>query len=69
MSPPTLNLDEVDERCAMIRHSPGLAEQPIRIAAVQNFAFGGVNTCLILAARFERVAARQAPSNAERTAR
>jgi len=46
--PPTLNLDEVDERCAMIRHAVQLLEQPIRIAAVQNFAFGGVNTCFIL---------------------
>jgi len=46
--PPTLNLDEVDERCAMIRHSTRLAEQPIRTAAIQNFAFGGVNTCLML---------------------
>jgi len=46
--PPTLNLDQVDERCAMIRHAVQLLEQPIRIAAVQNFAFGGVNTCLIL---------------------
>jgi len=48
MVPPTLNLDEVDERCAMIRHSTRLAEQRVRIAAVQNFAFGGVNTCLML---------------------
>jgi 3-oxoacyl-[acyl-carrier-protein] synthase II len=46
--PPTLNLDEVDERCAMIRHSTCLAEQRIRTAAIQNFAFGGVNTCLML---------------------
>ena len=46
--PPTLNLHEVDERCAMIRHAVHLLEQPIRIAAVQNFAFGGVNTCFIL---------------------
>jgi 3-oxoacyl-[acyl-carrier-protein] synthase II len=46
--PPTLNLDEVDERCAMIRHSTRLAEQRIRTAAIQNFAFGGVNTCLML---------------------
>jgi 3-oxoacyl-[acyl-carrier-protein] synthase II len=46
--PPTLNLDEVDERCAMIHHALQLLERPIRIAAVQNFAFGGVNTCLIL---------------------
>jgi 3-oxoacyl-[acyl-carrier-protein] synthase II len=32
----------------MIRHAVQLLEQPIRIAAVQNFAFGGVNTCFIL---------------------
>ena len=45
---PTLNLDEVDERCAMIRHTRRLTEASIRTAAVQNFAFGGVNTSLIL---------------------
>ena len=45
---PTLNLDEVDPRCAMLRHTPGLVEAPIGIAAVQNFAFGGVNTCLLV---------------------
>jgi 3-oxoacyl-[acyl-carrier-protein] synthase II len=38
----------VDERCAMIRHSTRIMEKPIRTAAVQNFAFGGVNTCFIL---------------------
>jgi 3-oxoacyl-[acyl-carrier-protein] synthase II len=45
---PTLNLDEIDERCAMIRHAVNLLETDIRIAAVQNFAFGGVNTCLMI---------------------
>jgi 3-oxoacyl-[acyl-carrier-protein] synthase II len=45
---PTLNLDEIDKRCAMIRHVKELCEADIRIAAVQNFAFGGVNTCLII---------------------
>jgi 3-oxoacyl-[acyl-carrier-protein] synthase II len=45
---PTLNLDKVDERCAMINLSMGLIESPIHIAAIQNFAFGGVNTCLML---------------------
>jgi 3-oxoacyl-[acyl-carrier-protein] synthase II len=45
---PTLNLDDVDERCAMIRHTRRLTEATIRTAAVQNFAFGGVNTSLIL---------------------
>jgi 3-oxoacyl-[acyl-carrier-protein] synthase II len=49
---PTLNLDKVDERCAMINLPMGLIESPIRIAAIQNFAFGGVNTCLMLR-RFE----------------
>jgi 3-oxoacyl-[acyl-carrier-protein] synthase II len=45
---PTLNLDQVDERCAMLRHVRQLEESPVAIAAVQNFAFGGVNTSLIL---------------------
>ncbi len=45
---PTLNLDEPDERCSMIRHTMKLREQNIRIAAIQNFAFGGVNTSLII---------------------
>lgn len=45
---PTLNLTDVDERCAMIRHARKLIETDINIAAVQNFAFGGVNTCLFI---------------------
>jgi 3-oxoacyl-[acyl-carrier-protein] synthase II len=45
---PTLNLDKIDERCAMIKHAQHLIETDIRIAAIQNFAFGGVNTCLII---------------------
>ncbi len=45
---PTLNLDSIDERCAMIRHAQKLMEKKIGCAAVQNFAFGGVNTCLML---------------------
>jgi 3-oxoacyl-[acyl-carrier-protein] synthase II len=44
---PTLNLEEVDPRCAMIRHATALTEIPIRAATVQNFAFGGVNTSLV----------------------
>jgi 3-oxoacyl-[acyl-carrier-protein] synthase II len=46
--PPTLNLEQVDDRCAMIRHSTGLMEKSIKTAVIQNFAFGGVNTCFIL---------------------
>jgi len=45
---PTLNLDEVDRRCKMLRHVTRLCESAINIAVVQNFAFGGVNTCLII---------------------
>ncbi len=45
---PTLNLDEVDERCAMIRHTRRLTEVPVQTVAIQNFAFGGVNTSLIV---------------------
>jgi len=45
---PTLNLRKIDERCAMIRHVTELREGCIRKAAIQNFAFGGVNTSLIL---------------------
>ena len=46
---PTLNLENVDERCAMLRHVREITETEIRIAAIQNFAFGGVNTCLLIA--------------------
>jgi 3-oxoacyl-[acyl-carrier-protein] synthase II len=45
---PTLNLDEVDPRCGMLRHVREAERATIRTAAVQNFAFGGVNTCLLL---------------------
>jgi 3-oxoacyl-[acyl-carrier-protein] synthase II len=45
---PTLNLDNIDERCRMIRHVRELTEKNIKTAAIQNFAFGGVNTCLII---------------------
>ena len=45
---PTLNLDDIDERCSMIRHVQQLREVPLSVAAVQNFAFGGVNTNLVL---------------------
>ena len=45
---PTLHLDEVDERCAIVNHARRIMEQTVTTAAVQNFAFGGVNTSLIL---------------------
>jgi 3-oxoacyl-[acyl-carrier-protein] synthase II len=45
---PTLNLETVDERCAMINHVQQMREQQIHIASVQNFAFGGVNTNILI---------------------
>ncbi|MGM0759851.1 MAG: beta-ketoacyl-[acyl-carrier-protein] synthase family protein [Thermodesulfobacteriota bacterium] len=45
---PTLNLEEVDERCAMLGHVQEILPARIHCAAVQNFAFGGVNTCLFI---------------------
>jgi len=45
---PTLNLEHVDERCSMLRHTQGVSGTTANISAVQNFAFGGVNTCLIV---------------------
>ena len=45
---PTLHLNEIDERCAGIRHVTHLLEADIRLAAVQSFAFGGVNTALLI---------------------
>ncbi len=45
---PTLNLEKVDERCSMLRHTRELTDRQTKIAAIQNFAFGGVNTCLLV---------------------
>jgi len=45
---PTLNLEQVDRRCPAIRHTPELMDIQLNTAAIQNFAFGGVNTCLLL---------------------
>ena len=45
---PTLNLEEVDPRCAMLKHATQLVEVPVETVSVQNFAFGGVNTCLFI---------------------
>jgi 3-oxoacyl-[acyl-carrier-protein] synthase II len=45
---PTLNLEEVDERCNMIKHVQKIIQQPVKTVAIQNFAFGGVNTILLV---------------------
>ena len=53
---PTLNLDEIDPRCDGVRHTPGLINVRTEIAAVQNFAFGGVNTCLLIKNGYDAMA-------------
>jgi 3-oxoacyl-[acyl-carrier-protein] synthase II len=45
---PTLNLENVDERCAMLKHVQTVLHRPVKTTAIQNFAFGGVNTILII---------------------
>jgi len=45
---PTLNLEEIDHRCANLCHTPELLSITAKTAAIQNFAFGGVNTCLLV---------------------
>jgi 3-oxoacyl-[acyl-carrier-protein] synthase II len=45
---PTLNLENIDERCRMLRHVQEITPATIGIGAIQNFAFGGVNTCLLI---------------------
>jgi 3-oxoacyl-[acyl-carrier-protein] synthase II len=44
----TLNLEDVDHRCNMLNHTPKACTEKIRLASIQNFAFGGVNTCLFI---------------------
>jgi 3-oxoacyl-[acyl-carrier-protein] synthase II len=45
---PTINLEDIDERCAMIKHVQKVLQHPVKTAAIQNFAFGGVNTILLI---------------------
>ena len=45
---PTLNLEEIDPRCGSLRHTPEVIDAETNIASIQNFAFGGVNTCLLV---------------------
>jgi len=45
---PTLNLDDVDPACGGIRHVQEVQERPIHRVLSNNFAFGGVNTSLMI---------------------
>ena len=47
--PPTINLDEVDPRCANLWHVANHAMgRPVDLAMSNSFGFGGSNTCLVL---------------------
>jgi 3-oxoacyl-[acyl-carrier-protein] synthase II len=46
--PPTLNLDNVDPACADIRHVTETAFEEAACALKNNFAFGGVNSSIVL---------------------
>jgi 3-oxoacyl-[acyl-carrier-protein] synthase II len=51
MLPPTINLDEPDPECAMLRHVPHRAiSHPVNVAVSNSFGFGGNNTSLVLRA-------------------
>ncbi|MFP4588138.1 MAG: beta-ketoacyl-[acyl-carrier-protein] synthase family protein [Desulfohalobiaceae bacterium] len=47
---PTLHLEEIDPECAGINHVRQVQQARIKTAAIQNFAFGGVNTNLVIKA-------------------
>ena len=44
---PTLNLDEVDPRCATLDYLADIREADLQYVMSNNFAFGGINTSLI----------------------
>jgi 3-oxoacyl-[acyl-carrier-protein] synthase II len=45
--PPTINLEEVDPRCAPLDYLTDVRETPLELIMSNNFAFGGINTSLI----------------------
>jgi hypothetical protein len=46
----------------MIRHARQMTEMPVRTAAIENFAFGGVNTSLIIRKAVVMEPVRQGPA-------
>lgn len=47
--PPTVNLDDPDPECAMLRHVRNKPEQAdVDVTVSNSFGFGGNNTCLVL---------------------
>ena len=49
VAPPTVNLDDPDPECAMLKHVRNEPlSTPINVAVSNSFGFGGNNTCLVL---------------------
>lgn len=47
--PPTLNLENLDEKCAKLNYVPGKAmEKEVKVAMSNSFGFGGQNSSLVL---------------------
>jgi len=46
---PTLNLDNIDEKCEGLNHVRRVTPADVRVVLSNNFAFGGVNASLVLA--------------------
>jgi 3-oxoacyl-[acyl-carrier-protein] synthase II len=47
---PTRNLTQIAEDCQGVRHIQELTSEPVNTVLSNNFAFGGMNTCLLLSA-------------------
>jgi 3-oxoacyl-[acyl-carrier-protein] synthase II len=47
---PTLNLTDIADECSGVRHVSELTQKSSRTVLSNNFAFGGMNTCLLLSA-------------------
>lgn len=45
---PTRNLVDIDPACSQVQHVQSLSEMPVQRVLSNNFAFGGINTSLIL---------------------
>jgi 3-oxoacyl-[acyl-carrier-protein] synthase II len=47
---PTRNLTQIAEDCKGVRHIQEITSQSVNTVLSNNFAFGGMNTCLLLSA-------------------
>jgi 3-oxoacyl-[acyl-carrier-protein] synthase II len=45
---PTRNLDEIAEECRGVRHIQSVTPAALNTVLSNNFAFGGMNTCLLV---------------------